>query len=104
MLPKEIDLFAEYLRTRNYSPHTVSNYGLDLRLFFADIPKAPGQVTWRDVDRFVARQHAQGLAATINRRVNALRSFYEFLLMEREGELITPVKPSHFLRQGRPLP
>jgi site-specific recombinase XerD len=105
MLPEEIELFSEYLRRRNYSPHTVINYGLDLRLFFADIPKAPGEVTWRDVDRFLTRQHAQGLAATtINRRMNALRSFYEFLLLEREGEVISPVKPSHFLRQGRPLP
>jgi hypothetical protein len=105
MLPKEIELFSEYLRRRNYSPHTVCNYGLDLRLFFADIPKVPGQVTWRDVDRFVARQHEQGLAATtINRRLNALRSFYEFLLQEQEGEVLSPVKPSHFLRQGRPLP
>ena len=105
MLPKEIELFSEYLRRRNYSPHTVCNYGLDLRLFFADIPKVPGQVTWRDVDRFVALQHAHGLAATtINRRLNALRSFYEFLLQEQEGEVLSPVKPSHFLRQGRPLP
>ena len=105
MLPEEIALFSGYLRRRNYSPHTVCNYELDLRLFFADTPKAPGQVTWRDVDHFLARQHAQGLAATtINRRVNALRSFYEFLLLEGEAEVISPVKPSHFLRQGRPLP
>ena len=105
MLPEEIELFSEYLRRRNYSPHTVCNYGLDLRLFFADIPKTPAEVTWRDVDRFIARQHERGLAATtINRRLNAVRSFYEFLMPEREGNLITPIKPSHFLRQGRPLP
>lgn len=105
MWPQEITSFAEYLRARRYSPHTVLNYELDLRLFFGATGKRPDEVTWRDVDRFIARQHERGLAATtINRRLNAARSFYEFLMPELEGEPVTPIKPSHFLRQGRPLP
>ena len=89
MWPQEITSFAEYLRARHYSPHTVLNYELDLRLFFGAAGKAPAEVTWRDVDRFIARQHERGLAATtINRRLNAVRSFYEFLMPEREGDLI----------------
>src|SRR5712692_11926724 len=30
--------------------------------------------------------------------------FFEYLVMERQVLAINPVKPSHFLRQGRPLP
>jgi site-specific recombinase XerD len=105
MWPQEITSFAEHLRARHYSPHTVLNYELDLRLFFGAAGKEPDEVTWRDVDRFIVQQHERGLAATtINRRLNAVRSFYEFLMPERDGDLITPIKPSHFLRQGRPLP
>jgi len=48
------------LKTRHYSPHTVANYELDLRLFFALIEKPPSQVTWRDVDRFLHQQQRQG--------------------------------------------
>jgi site-specific recombinase XerD len=33
--------FCAYLQRRNYSPHTVDNYGRDLRLFFQRVDKAP---------------------------------------------------------------
>ena len=63
-------------------------------------------MTWRDVDRFIARQHEQGLAATtINRRLNAVRGVStSSSCPSGRVKLITPIKPSHFLRQGRPLP
>lgn len=106
MLPNEIESFTDYLKTRHYSPHTVANYELDLRLFFALIEKPPSQVTWRDVDRFLQQQHRQGLApTTVNRRIQALKSFYEFLFVTSgNDEYPIPIKPSHYVRQGRPLP
>jgi site-specific recombinase XerD len=105
MEPVAISHFCTYLRTRNYSLHTVENYGRDLRLFFAPLAKDPGAVSWRDVDAFIQQQHHAHLAATtINRRLNALKHFFEYLVMEAQTLAINPVKPSHFLRRGRPLP
>jgi site-specific recombinase XerD len=105
MEPIEIKQFCERLQTRNYSNHTVENYGRDLRLFFADVDKSPREVSWRDVDHFVQQQSRAGLAATtINRRLNAIKHFFDYLVIDRQDLKINPVKPSHFLRRGHPLP
>ena len=41
MEPTAITDFCTYLQTRNYSPHTVDNYGRDLRLFFLACGQGP---------------------------------------------------------------
>lgn len=105
MQPREVERFCEHLRVRNYAANTVESYGLDLRLFFAHTDKPPEEVSWREIDRFVQHQHRQGLAATtINRRLNAIKHFFDFLVIEAELLSINPVKPSHYLREGKPLP
>ncbi len=105
MRPNEIELFTDYLKTRHYSPHTVSNYELDLCLFFALIEKPPKEVTWQDIDCFLQQEHQREMApTTVNRRLNALKSFYEFLFVSQSNDYPMPIKPSHYVRQGRPLP
>ena len=62
------------------------------------------QVSLREVDQFVEMQHQHGRSwATINRRLNAFKHFFDFCL---DQQLVAgnPVKPSHFVRRGRPLP
>jgi site-specific recombinase XerD len=99
-----IDRFQAYLERRQFSAHTVASYTLDLRLFFAAVPVPLAQVSFREVDQFVERQHQHGRAwATINRRLNALKHFFDFCL-DQQWVAGNPVKPSHFVRRGHPLP
>jgi site-specific recombinase XerD len=103
--PVAITQFCAYLHTRHYSLHTVDNYGRDLRLFFALVGKDPETVSGRDITSFVEQQcQVQRAATTINRRLNALQHFFDYLATERQTLGINPVKPSHFLRRGHPLP
>jgi len=99
-----IDRFRAYLARRQFSAHTLASYTLDLHVFFRMVTVPLAQVSFREVDQFVEHQHQQGRAwATINRRLNALKHFFDFCL---EQQLVAgnPVKPSHFVRRGRPLP
>lgn len=47
MKPIEITHFCHYLQMRNYSPHTIENYGRDLRLCFAWAGTSPRAVRGR---------------------------------------------------------
>src|SRR4029453_1355401 len=93
-----------YLQRRPYAAQTLANYTLDLQLFFATCPQPLAQVSFRDIERFIDQQDHQGLApTTLHRRLHALKHFFDYLLEQRR---VTgnPVKPSHMVRRGRPLP
>lgn len=99
-----IDRFQAYLERRQFPAHTITSYTLDLRLFFTEVAVPLAQVSFREVERFVEHQHQHGRSwATINRRLNAMKHFFDVCLDQLlvEGN---PVKPSHFVRRGRPLP
>lgn len=83
-LPK----FFEHLSVeRRMSPHTDSNYRRDLRRFVAHCDRN-GVSDWPHVDgqhvrSFAAAEHRQGASPrTIQRRLSAIRSFYNYLLRE----------------------
>ncbi len=92
-MDEAIAKYLEYLRiVRNSSPHTVSNYGKDLRQFllFLTPPRATPPVL-RAVNHgmireFVAHLHDHGLEkSSIARKLAALRSFFKYCV--REGYL-----------------
>jgi integrase/recombinase XerC len=90
---QSIDNYLEYLASvKNSSPHTISNYGKDLRQFIAFLTppgaKLPAltEITHGIIREFVAHLHDQGLEKTsIARKLAALRSFFKYCV--REGKL-----------------
>jgi site-specific recombinase XerD len=99
-----MDRFRLYLERRQFSAHTIASYTWDLRLFFREVAVPLAQVSFRDVDQFVEHQHHHSRSwATINRRLNALKHFFDYCL-DQQLVVGNPVKPSHFVRRGRPLP
>jgi len=99
-----LDRFRLYWERRQCSGHSIASYTSDLRLFFAEVTVSLAQVSFREVDQFVEHQHHHSRSwATINRRLNALKHFFDFCL-DQQWVLGNPVKPSHFVRRGRPLP
>jgi integrase/recombinase XerD len=102
----EIESFAKWLRRKSPHTTTVVHYTNDLELFFKWIDKPPNQIGLRDIDAFIEHSQQQGHGiATINRRLAALRSFYDFREIENDDAKPNPVIPKrHFIRQGRRLP
>ena len=83
-----IERFASHLKhERRMSPHTAAAYLADIAqlALFCDARKIPSfnGIDTSQVRSFAAATHAQGLAArSIQRRLSALRTFFEFLMRE----------------------
>jgi integrase/recombinase XerC len=82
-----IERFDLHLRAeRGLSLHTARAYLSDLRQFAAVVgAKQPSALRSDDVRRFLAERHARDAAASLGRKLAALRAFFRFLL--REGVL-----------------
>ena len=77
--------FAEYLEAeRNASTHTIKNYRIDLRDFFAFVQDKPiASIDYLEIRRFLGvlrDKHYQ--KSTISRKLACLRSFFKFLARE----------------------
>lgn len=105
MLP-EIELFVSWLRQKSPGASTAVHYGSDLKLFFTWLGKPCAEVKMQDVDAYIAHCMKAGHAiGTINRRLCALRSLYQFLYIQDENAPRNPVIPKrHFIRRGERLP
>ena len=97
-----ITQFAEYLERRSPGRRTAVLYVSDVRQFVATCSKPWREVTLQDMDAFVDQQRQAGLsAATVKRRVAALKVFFDFLA-EETGDLRWP-NPVRFKRHaGKP--
>ena len=108
-----LDTVDQYLdelaQQRRQSPHTVSNYGRDLRLLCALIAEtsdidAFATVRSHHIRRFVAQLHARGLGGrSLARALSAWRGFYRWLGLRGETAL-NPVEGVRAPKSPKPLP
>jgi integrase/recombinase XerC len=94
--------FLAYLENeREASPHTVRNYGLDIRAFLVYLKELKGgaprleAVTALDFRAYLSSLHGKKAKVSIARRLAALRSFYQFLYrhgyIERDDSVLVPI-------------
>lgn len=103
-----IERFKHFLTRRYPDRSTTKHYMSDLAIFNQFVgDKAPREISPKLIDDFVQAQSQQGLkAATINRRLSAISSLFEFLISEAEEDgWRNPVYwKRHSIRPGRHLP
>jgi len=106
--PQAVEMFTQYLHRRYGDRSTPKHYLSDLRIFLSQLGSKPlREVTARDIDHFIDRQHGQRLApTTINRRLATLHTFFEWLAAQAPDEpRSNPVHWRHHrIREGQPLP
>lgn len=105
-----IKKFLNYLQLeRNYSPLTVKSYGDDLESFELYFKNLDTHLSWEFVDSDIIRGWMESMmdkgnnAASINRRLSALRSFYRFALSRK----LLSSDPAHTVtgpKKEKPLP
>jgi len=103
MLPAALERVAQFRRymttERRLSAHTDSNYARDLAAL-VNFCELHGLQDWSAVDSqhirlFAAHSHAKGLAPrSIQRRLSAVRGFFEFLVRESVEEQRAQKRPT----------
>jgi integrase/recombinase XerD len=99
----DVEGFLALLAARR-APRTVEAYRSDLEQLARFLGRPPGTATTADLERYVAEQRAQGLAATtVARRAAAIRTFFRHqqLLGARTDN---PAAPVELPRRTRRLP
>jgi len=104
----EIDRFKQYISHRYPGRSTTKHYLSDLAIFSEFVGEgSPKEISVKVIDQFVQFQSEQGLKpATINRRLSAISSFFEYLILENEDDnWHNPVHwRHHSIRPGQHLP
>jgi len=88
-MEKMLQLFLRWLEVeKGYSEHTVSGYGRDISAFISGLPEliTACELEAVHVRRFVVSLHGHNSAATVGRKLSALRTFFRFLRQERHIE------------------
>ena len=83
-----INRFKQYVEQRYPDRSTSKHYMSDLAIFHQNVGNVhPKTITAGMISDFVEAQSNQGLkGSTINRRLSALSSFFEFLIFESEDD------------------
>src|SRR3712207_1449538 len=104
----EMAQFKIYLTRRYPDRSTTKHYMSDLTIFRQFVGEvSPRMITGKHLDQFVQAQSQQGLkAATINRRLSAISSFFDYLIETSEDDgWSNPVNWKwHSIRAGHHLP
>lgn len=85
MLDRYIQKFITYLEIeKNASPHTITNYQIDLKEFNSSLKEKPlEKISHTDVRLFLARMKEKKLSKrSVARKMACLRSFFRFLCRE----------------------
>jgi len=101
------DNFIQHLRLRYPTSSTAVHYEHDLKQFGVVIDKPPREIMRADITEFITIQLSNGCsAATVNRRLASLSSFFEFLANDaNDDHWPNPVIWSfHRVKQGTHLP
>lgn len=105
-----IERFLNYLQFELCrSPLTVESYRQDLQAFEVFFRKLSGQLSWESVDSDVIRDWMEDMmdrgnnAASVNRRLSALRSLYRFALSRQLVEY-DPARCIDGPKKQKPLP
>jgi len=103
---EEIGGFEQYWRRRKPGRSTALHYRSDVNIFFRWAQLSPAAITVHHIDQFIDWQRELGRASTtIQRRLVAIRMFYDYLAYIREEEVPNPVIPRrHYLAHERRLP
>ncbi len=101
-----LDKFISYLEIeKNYSPHTILNYRIDLEDFLKFVGQTPiEKVNYLFLRKFLAQLRARKYSPrTLTRKLSSLRSFFKFLHREnlvKENPAILLMSP----KVGKTLP
>ncbi len=108
-MDRQLNSFLGHLETeRRVSPHTVSNYGRDLKILqeFCDRRKI---TNWQDIDSGAARLFPAELfrkqlsGNTIMRMLSSARAFFRYLIREKQCQL-NPFEGVKAPKSGKRLP
>ena len=97
--------YRRFLKRRNYSSHTISDYMSTLRHFVLWLNVSIEDVTNKKIQEYIDFLMGQGLQPkTVNCYLDGIRGFYRYLRDEEDISIPNPVKRGYALRLLSPLP